>query len=123
VTQAYGRIMREAGVEVTQLTLLQVLHRTGPLTQGHLGEILAMDSTTLSRSLRPLERKGWIASTSGSDRRRRYWQLKAPGTHELKRVEPLWLKAQARMRHALGDSGWKSLMQSADRASEAALSL
>jgi DNA-binding MarR family transcriptional regulator len=123
VTQAYGRIMRESGLEVTQLTLLQVLHRAGPLTQGSLGEILAMDSTTLSRSLRPLERKGWIASGYGTDRRRRYWQLKAAGTHELKRVEPLWHKAQARMHQALGETGWKSLMHSADRASEAALSL
>jgi DNA-binding MarR family transcriptional regulator len=123
VTQMYALIMRESGLEATQFTLLQVLHRAGPLTQGSLGEMLAMDSTTLSRTLRPLESTGWIASTAGSDRRRRYWQLTPAGTSKLKRVEPLWRQAQAQLHRALGDGGWESLMRAADRASEAALSL
>jgi len=123
VTQAYGRVMRESGMEVTQFTLLQVLRQAGPMTQGRLGEFLAMDSTTLSRSLRPLEASSWIQSGQGSDRRQRCWKITAAGNKELKRVEPLWLMAQARMQKSIGEHDWKLLMRSADRASEAALSM
>ncbi len=40
-----------------------------------LGEILALDSTTLSRTLRPLESEGSIRSRPGEDRRERHWEL------------------------------------------------
>jgi DNA-binding MarR family transcriptional regulator len=123
VTQFYGQVMRESGLEVTQFTLLQTLQRTGPLTQGRLGELLAMDSTTLTRTLRPLEKRGWIASRPGKDRRERYWRLTSAGRRVLGRIEPLWRQAQSRLQHALGRAGWEALMRSADRVTAAVQAL
>ena len=62
VTQRYDEALRPAGIRLTQFTLLQMLSLTGPLTQGALSEQLAMDSTTLSRTLKPVEKAGWIRS-------------------------------------------------------------
>ncbi len=111
--------MLDSGLEITQFTLLQVLHRAGPLTQRSLGEILALDSTTLTRSLRPLEKKGWIASRPGRDRRERHWRLTRAGEQALKEAEPLWQKAQTRLRRALGEGDWTTLMQAADAVAQA----
>jgi len=61
VTQLYDAALRPSGLRITQFTLLQVLATAGaPVTQGALGDFLAVDSTTLSRTLRPLERAKWI---------------------------------------------------------------
>src|SRR5205823_2489322 len=51
VTQAYEAALKHSGLRATQFTLLQVLERTGTSPQAALGELLALDPTTLSRTL------------------------------------------------------------------------
>jgi DNA-binding MarR family transcriptional regulator len=123
VTHFYSQAMLDSGLEITQFTLLQVLHRAGPLTQGRLGRVLAMDSTTLSRSLRPLRKNGLVAADRGHDRRERHWRLTLAGALVLKRSQPFWRKAQSQLRRTLGEAGWKTLMDAADAATRAAGSL
>ena len=64
LTQLYEQELRPLGMRVTQLTILQVLSRAGDLTQGKLGELLSLDSTTLTRTLKIMVRQGWIAELS-----------------------------------------------------------
>src|SRR5437773_5124559 len=72
MTQLYDAALRPSRLRITQFTLLQVLERTGePMTQGALGDLLALDTTTLSRTLRPLERAKWIRRVEGGDARER----------------------------------------------------
>ena len=58
LTQLYEREMRPLGIRVTQLTILQELSRAREMSQGKLGEILSMDSTTLTRNLKIMIRQG-----------------------------------------------------------------
>jgi DNA-binding MarR family transcriptional regulator len=109
VTHHYDEALRPVGVRITQFTLLQMLARIGPLTQGALGDQLAMDSTTLSRTLRPVERAGWIRSKPGKDRRERYLELTKAGLKTLRRVTPAWETAQRDLRHRLGARPWTEL--------------
>ena len=109
VTQRYEDALRPTGIRLTQFTLLQMLSLAGPLTQGALGERLAMDSTTLSRTLRPLERAGWIGSRAGRDRRERYIELTKAGLRALRRATPAWETAQHELRGRLGEERWGSL--------------
>jgi DNA-binding MarR family transcriptional regulator len=120
VSQVYGRKMRECGLEITQFTLLQVLHSGGELTQGGLGEILAMDSTTLSRTLRLLEKRDLIAVRPGRDRRERLWRITRAGERTLDRAQSSWQEAQTLLRQALGEAGWKTMMTWADTVTVAA---
>src|SRR5215471_2139792 len=69
LTQFYEDALRPLGLRSSQLTLLQVLDRAGERTQGELGRILAMDSTTLTRTLAIMAREGLIAKQRGEDRR------------------------------------------------------
>jgi len=120
VTQLYDRHLRPAGLRVTQFTLLQALQRAGLLRQGRLGELLALDSTTLTRTLALLHRAGWIRSTVGADRRERYWELTPAGRQRLERARPHWEAAQGELRRRLGTGAWESLQEAAIEAAGAA---
>jgi DNA-binding MarR family transcriptional regulator len=109
VTQLYDDELRDSGLRATQFTLLQVLAATGAITQGRLGQLLSHDSTTLTRTLRPLVAKGWVKSVPGLDRRERHFRLTAAGHRELDRSRPHWEHAQQRLRKVLGDTGWVRL--------------
>lgn len=119
VTQLYNQALREVGLEVTQFTLLQALAMAGEVTQARLAHLLAIDSTTLSRSLKPLEKAGWIAGRSGSDRRERCFRLTAAGRKAMEQATPRWRQAQDQLRKRLGDAAWNLLMLSADLATAA----
>jgi DNA-binding MarR family transcriptional regulator len=107
----YEEALRPLGLRATQLTILQVLERVGEVSQGRLGEILAMDSTSLTRTLAIMARKGWIAEQRGVDRRERRIRLSAAGEAKLKRAMPVWEKVQARLRKKLGKREWGSLLK------------
>src|SRR6266568_5766394 len=111
VTRAYETELRDAGLRATQFTLLQALERMGASPQTALGELLALDSTTLSRTLRPLVREGWIREGEGADRREVRWSLTPAGRHRLARAKPAWERAQARLRAGLQPAHWKMLIE------------
>ena len=109
LSQRYDAAMRELGLTITQFTLLQTLSFVGEISQGQLGEILAMDSTTLTRSLKIMSRHGWVATRPGTDRRERLLSLTPKGMNEFNRALPHWRKAQAEMRAQLGEKRWQHL--------------
>jgi DNA-binding MarR family transcriptional regulator len=111
VTQLYDAELQGTGLRVTQLTLLQALQRMGASPQAALGELLALDATTLSRTLRPLARAGWIRATRGQDRRETRWSLTAAGRRRFARARPSWERAQARLRTRLRPEHWKLLVE------------
>src|SRR5580692_4777117 len=110
LTQMYERALRPSGLRATQLTILQVLVRAGEVSQGRLGGMLAMDSTSLTRTLAIMRRAGWIAEQRGEDRRERRIRLSAAGEAKLKRALPVWDKVQSRLRGKLGKKKWGSLL-------------
>ena len=79
LTQLYEEALQPLGLRVTQFTILQALALAGEVTQGQLGEMLAMDSTTLTRTLTIMRRHGWIAERRGKDRRQRWLRLAKAG--------------------------------------------
>ena len=119
VSQLYEAQLRPTGLRATQFTLLQVLAARGELMQRELGVLLAIDSTTLSRTLRPLERSGWIRARPGGDRREQYWSITASGRRRLAQVQPAWEAAQRELRERVGSERWNAML--ADLASLAAV--
>jgi len=111
VTQLYEDALRPTGLRGTQFTLLQALSLTGEVTQGQLGEILAMDSTTLTRTLNIMGRHGWIVKRRGKDRREWRMRLSKAGETQFKQALPHWQKAQTRLRQQLGDELSNNLMK------------
>jgi DNA-binding MarR family transcriptional regulator len=120
VTQLYEEELRPVHLRVTQFTLLMALSHTEGITQGRLGELLALDSTTLTRMLKLLEKEGWIRSAPGSDRRERHLCLTSAGKGKLEQALTHWEKAQARLRHSLGQRHWRTLNVTLDKITQAA---
>jgi DNA-binding MarR family transcriptional regulator len=123
LTQLYEEAMRPVGLRATQFTILLVLSRTGEVSQGQLGGMLAMDSTTLTRTLGIMSRHGWIAERPGRDRRERLLSLSSGGEAQLRRALPAWEKVQARLRNQLGERPWKNLLQLTNQVTDSAANL
>jgi DNA-binding MarR family transcriptional regulator len=111
LTQLYEKAFRPLGLRGTQFTILQALSLAGEVTQNQLGEILAMDSTTLTRTLRIMAREGWVAERPGKDRRERWLRLAKGGEAQFKLALPVWEKLQSRLRRRMGEQAWKNLFE------------
>ena|SRR5437660_5206193 len=111
VTQLYEAELQGTGLRATQFTLVQALEQMGGAAQGALGELLGLDPTTLSRTLRPLERAGWIRAAAGKDRREVRWSLTPAGRRRFARVQAAWERAQGRLRARLPAKQWKLLIE------------
>jgi DNA-binding MarR family transcriptional regulator len=110
LTQRYDEALRPLGITITQFTILQALSLAGKVSQGRLGEILAMDSTTLTRTLAIMSKHGWIASQAGADRRERRLGMSAAGKLMFNRALPHWQRAQSDLRARFGLERWNNLM-------------
>lgn len=110
LSQLYEEALRPLGLRGSQFTILQVLSLAGEVNQGELGQMLAMDSTTLTRTLAIMSRHGWIARRPGKDRRVTMIRLSAAGKTLLERAEPYWEKVQASVKKKLGGGRWDELM-------------
>jgi DNA-binding MarR family transcriptional regulator len=123
LTQLYDEALRPVGLRATQFTVLQALSLTGEVSQGELGRLLAMDSTTLTRTVEIMGRHGWIAKRRGQDRREWRMRLSKSGEAQLKRSLPHWQKVQDRLRAQLGNELIDSLLKLTDKVTNAATEL
>jgi len=114
-SQVYDEELRAAGLTIAQFTLLQVLFQFGEITQGGLGRILVLDSTTLTRTLQTLQKRGWIRRQAGEDRRSRHVVLTRAGRSRFQRAIPAWSRAQRLLRARIGRRRWKGLMEELSR--------
>lgn len=112
--------MRKHGLDgSTHFTILHVLATGETSNQGELATALAADSTTLSRTLRLMERNGWIRIRPGrNDKRERRVSLTAAGRRQLEKSRPDWERAQTRLRDALGEE-WETLVRLLQTVAEA----
>jgi DNA-binding MarR family transcriptional regulator len=111
LTRLYETALRPLGLRATQFTILQALSLAGEVTQNRLGEILGTDTTTLTRTLLIMVRKGWIAERRAEDRRERRLLLAKGGQTLFNRALPIWEGAQSRLRHQLGKQAWENLLE------------
>ena len=67
------------------------LNRPAPPPMGPVASLLAMDRTTLTAALKPLERRGLVKiSPDPDDRRSRILQLTGKGQQLLANAVPVW---------------------------------
>jgi DNA-binding MarR family transcriptional regulator len=121
VTRIYDQELRKAALEITQFGLLTSLAVAGEANQKRLSAGFAMDSTTLSRTLRLLQKQGWVHFKRGQDKREHRFSLTRAGKRELAQARPHWERAEQRLRKELGDAGWKAMKGTVSRITTAAI--
>jgi DNA-binding MarR family transcriptional regulator len=120
VTRMYDQELRKARLEITQFALLTALATAREVNQKRLCAGFAMDSTTLTRTLRLLLKQGWVGVKRGKDRRERLFSLTGAGKRQLAEAQPYWDSAEQRLRRKLGDMGWRRMKETVWRTTKAA---
>ncbi len=106
VTQLYDDILRPSGLRVTQFSILGAIARLGDANLRQLEHTLAIDQTTLTRSLKLLERNGAIDRVPHPDGRIKAMTLTSKGRKALEAARPLWTRAQDKVLRELGTTAW-----------------
>ncbi len=106
VTQLYDDVLRPSGLRVTQFSILATIARLGEANLKALQDTLAIDQTTLTRSLALLEREGVIERGSHPDGRIKAMRLTSKGRRALEAARPLWARAQEKVLRELGTKAW-----------------
>ena len=109
MTRLYNQELRSERIETTQFTLLMALDQSGEISQGKLGKLMGLDSTSLTRMLDLLEKRGWVQEEEGDDRRFRIIRLTTAGRAKLRQSLPHWKRAQDRVQRALGEQAMGQL--------------
>ena len=91
VARRFDEALRPLGLTNGQFSLLVSLNRPQPASMSAVASLLAVDRTTLTANLKPLERRGLlkIAADKG-DRRNRVIALTAKGRKLIKTAYPIW---------------------------------
>src|SRR5712692_8744135 len=94
VTQLYDEALRPSGLRVTQFSILASIARAGATNLRQLEDELAIDQTTLTRSLNLLKRDGVIERAPHPDGRFKATRLTLiKGRRALQVARPLWAQA------------------------------
>ncbi len=105
VGRRFDDALRSLDLTNGQFSLLMALNRPEPPTVGNLAQVLAMDRTTVTANLKPLERRGLVAvKPDPADRRTRRLALTAAGRDLLAAAVPLWKREHAVVEHLLSRS-------------------
>jgi DNA-binding MarR family transcriptional regulator len=93
LARRFDEALRPFALTNGQFSLLMSLNRPEPPPMGPVASLLAMDRTTLTAALKPLERRGLVEiSPDPADRRSRVLKLTREGRKLLARALPTWQK-------------------------------
>lgn len=97
--------LRPLGLTNGQFSLLLSLNRPEPAPIGAIALLLAMDRTTLTANLKPLERRRLVLSlTDPTDLRRRRLRLTPAGRRLLAAALPLWRRTETAVERQIGEA-------------------
>jgi len=106
LARRFDDAFRRLGVTNGQFSLMMSLNRPKPPGMTAVASFLAMDRTTLTAALKPLERRGLVRiSTDPADRRGRLMRLTPRGRRLLVRAVPIWMSHHAAIENLLGAGG------------------
>ena len=109
VSRMYDDFLRDAGLNITQYSLLRVICREKELSISTLGRYMVMDRTSITRAVAPLERDGLIHSRPGADRRIRIVSVTSKGRKLVEDAAPKWREAQEALLETIGEDRWRAM--------------
>ncbi len=123
VTRMYDTAMQESGVRSTQFAILVGIAKKQPISMSSLANILGLDRTTLTRSLRLLHKEKMIAISHRSEMRQKFLELTPVGEKALERSLPLWRAAHANFVATVGAAYWLKLRSDLEGLATATMSM
>ncbi len=104
LARLFDNALRPLGLSNGQFSLLMALNRPEPPSIGGLAAFLAMDRTSLTAALKPLELRGLVRIKSDrTDRRSRLIEITSDGVALLVAALLTWRETHAKLDAALAD--------------------
>jgi DNA-binding MarR family transcriptional regulator len=110
ITALYDATLDDSGIRTSQLAILTAIRTHGAVSMQMLAAELGVDPSTMTRTLLPMERDGFVASEPGEDRRVRELVLTAKGHRKLAEAGRLWAQAQDKLREKIGSERFERLL-------------
>jgi DNA-binding MarR family transcriptional regulator len=105
VARRYDEALEPVDLTNGQYSTLMAIAGRQPVSMQVLAEMLGMDRTTLTATLKPLQRRGLISiHLDTSDRRSRILSLTDEGAVLLREAIPLWKKVQQSVGRTVGSA-------------------
>ena len=105
LARRFDDVLRPLGLTNGQFSLMMSLNRPKPPGMAAVASLLAMDRTTLTAALKPLERRRLVRVTADpADRRSRLMTLTAKGRNLLAAAVPVWKRTHRKVEARLKDS-------------------
>ena len=105
LARRFDLAFRPLGITSGQFSLLNAMNRPTPPTIRAVAEVLAMDRTTVTANLKPLERMGAVVVTvDPDDRRGRRAALTDAGRALLAEATPIWIAEHAAVEAGLDEA-------------------
>jgi len=102
LARRFDEALRPLALTNGQFSLLMSLNRPVPPSMGSVASLLAMDRTTPTAALKPLQRRRLVAVTvDPADKRGRLMALTAAGRSLLARATPVWERTHAEVEDRL----------------------
>ena len=102
LARRFDEALRPVGLTNQQFSLLMALNQSEPPSMAPVARLLAMDRTTLTAALKPLEKRGMIGvEPAPKDRRSRRLRLTKAGHAVLLSALPIWRQTHADIETAL----------------------
>ena len=112
----YDEALKPLGITSGQFSILSSLRRPMPVRISALAKDLGMNRTTLTRDLKPLETRGYIATTADpEDARARCVFLTPAGKTVHDDALPVWERVQADITERLDGKDWQEIRPILDR--------
>ena len=111
VARPFDEALRPCGLTNGQYSLLVSLNRPDPPRIGDVARLLAMDRTTLTANVKPLERRGLLRTLPDeTDRRSRRLALTEAGEDLLVQAVPIWRATHDALDGRLEDDRGEALL-------------
>lgn len=105
LARRFDEAFRPLGLTSGQFSLMMALNRPDPPSIGGLAAFLAMDRTTLTANLKPLEKGGLVkVAVDPDDRRSRRLTLTPAGRKVLRQAVPIWRRTHAEVDRLTGEA-------------------
>ncbi len=102
IAQHYDAELAHAGLKTTQYSMLSHIDKLGPVRPVDLAASIKVDTSTLTRNLKPLVDAGWVVVEPGTDARSRLVSLTDAGRAKRAEAKRQWRKAQEKLNEVLG---------------------
>ena len=115
VGAVYDSALRPHGIKASQLNILVAVSTVGGVTSRKLCRLLHMDSSTLSRAVTRMKKKGWLGVEPSGEGKILKIRVTRDGRNKIEAAYADWQSAQAKVKAMLGESTAQAVIASGSK--------